>query len=491
MNPTFLIDTNIIIQFEDTDDTNQIKPLFSRLHSQFVKHGLKHFYHPSSELDFESDQKESRKVQNLSRLRKYPKLESPPTIAKDELESLFGGISKSNDLIDCQILYALKRNCVTFLVSEDNGIRKRARNAGLEERVLNCNESITLIEKNFDKKIIEHPRIQNEYCYNLRLEDNIFNTLRADYDGFDKWFREKCCQTQRMCWTIKSENSIGGICIYNPEDYKDLPRPGIKLCTFKIATEKEGRKYGELLLKAAFNHAIKNKIKTIWLTTYSKQEKLIHFLKTFGFRVHSELKGDEMVFYKEMQPSKGVGEMPALDFHIRYSPHFYDKKNIKKYFIPIQPNFYYSLYPERSGQQLLHLSGGDDGPAIPGNTIRKVYLCHSNIKGLDSGSLFYFYVSAPNSSIETLCIVEKTERFNSEESLSGAIGKRSVYSLEQIKEMIKKEVIVISFRTISHFSPISLNEMKVLKIARAAPQTIGEIDNITYSKIQKIIEFES
>ena len=283
MNPTFLIDTNIIIQFEDVGENNQIKPLFSQLHSLFIKHGLKHFYHPSSENDFEADQKEARKVQNLSRLRKYPKLESPPTLEKDELELAFGGITKSNDLIDCQILYAIKRNCVTFLVSEDNGIRKRARNAGLEDRVLNCSEAINLLLKNYEKKIIEHPRIRNEYCYNLDLEDPIFNSLREDYNGFDKWFHNKCCQTQRMSWIIESEKKIAGICIYNQEDYKDLPSPGIKLCTFKISNSHEGRKFGELLLKVAFNHATNNGIKTIWVTTYSKQEKLINFLKDFGF----------------------------------------------------------------------------------------------------------------------------------------------------------------------------------------------------------------
>ena len=490
MNPTFLIDTNIIIQFEDTDSSNQIKPLFSKLHSLFVKHSLKHFYHPSSELDFESDQKEVRKVQNLSRLRKYPKLESPPSLDKDSLEVHFGGISKSNDLIDCQILYALQRNCVTFLVSEDNGIRKRARNAGIEDRVLNCSEAINLIEKNFDKKIIEHPRILNEYCYNLSLDDDIFNSLREDYDGFDKWFREKCCQTQRMSWVIKSENAIGGICIYNQEDYKDLPSPGLKLCTFKISSLMEGRKYGELLLKVAFGHAVKNGIKTLWVTTYSKQEKLIHFLKSFGFRVHSELKGDEMVFYKEMQPPKNLPPMAPLDYHIRYFPHFDDSKEVKKYIIPIQPNFYYTLYPERSEQQSLQTISTDDAPTVSGNTIRKVYLSHSRIKEIGPGSLFYFYVSAPHSSIETLCIVERTERLKGQESLSAAIGKRSVYSIEQVEEMAKKEVFVIHFRTISHFSPITLAEMKKAQILKAPPQTIGELDNGPYVKTKKFIEYD-
>ena len=207
--------------------------------------------------------------------------------------------------------------------------------------------------------------------------------------------------------------------------------------------------------------------------------------------MHSELKGDEMVFYKEMEPSKHVLPMLPLEYHVRYFPHFYNGSEIKKYFIPIQPNFYYSLYPERMDQQLLQFENVQIGAIVPGNTIRKVYLCHSNIKSILPGSLFFFYVSAPNSSIETLCIVEKTERFTDEESLSAAIGKRSVYSLEKIRDMITKEVIVISFRTIKHFSPISIVEMRAAKIIKAPPQTIGEIKEEMYAQINTVVTFET
>jgi predicted nucleic acid-binding protein len=489
MNPTFLIDTNIIIQFEDTDHTNQIKPLFSKLHSLFVKHSLKHFYHPSSESDFESDQDEARKIQSLSRLRKYPLLESPPVLEIEGLEELFGGVSKSNDLIDCQILYSLKRNCVTYLVSEDQGIRKRARKSGIEDRVLNCKEAIELLERVYEEKHVDHPRINLDYCYNLDIKNQFFDSLRDDYPGFDKWYLEKCCQKHRKCWVIKSGEELAGICIYKPEDLKNMPAPGLKMCTFKISSDFEGRKYGELVLRVMFLHSIKNNINTLWVTTYSKQEKLIYFLKSFGFRVYPSLSGEELIFYKEMFPPSDLPKMNPLDFHIRYYPHYYDSDDIEKYFIPIKPDFYKILFPENEIDPQMTLLEVNDTPKVPGNTIKKVYLSHSNKKSIPAGSLLFFYVSAPNSAITTIAIVEKTERYSDEDSLSGAIGKRSVYTNAQVSSMIKKEVLVISFRIIRHFDEISLEELRQRKVLKSQPQTIGNIQKNSYKILKKIIKF--
>lgn len=489
MKPTFLIDTNIIIQLEDAG-AGQIQPAFSSLHALFIKHSLNFFYHPSSERDFENDQNEARKIESLSRLRKYPQLISPPIPDRNELEVLFGGISKSNDVIDCQILYALKRSCVTYLVSEDIGIRKRARYSGLEERVLNCKEAINLIEKAYEEKIISNPRVEEEYCYRLNLEEDFFNSLRLDYPAFNNWFLEKCCQTQRKSWCIKEDDKIAALCIYKDEALGTLPTPGMKLSTFKVSEDYEGRKYGELLLRMTFLHAVNNKIKTVWVTTYSKQEKLIYMLKNFGFKVFPELMQEQIVLYKEMQPPKSLLPMEPLDFHITYFPYFKDGTDVEKFLIPIQPSFFKILFPESTIDPQPIFEGVLSHPMVPGNTIRKVYLSHSRKKEITKGSLIFFYVSAPFSSLATLGIVEKTERIDSEESLSSAIGKRSVYTVAQIKNMSEKEVFVISFRIVRHLVPISLADMKAAKILTAAPQSISIVEQDKYNKLKKIIEFD-
>ncbi len=477
MNPSFIIDTNIIIQFEDTANNNEIKPLFARLHELFTKHNLSYYYHPQSEQDFNSDQDDIRKIESLSRLKKYPKLNNPPTIEETtKLEELFGNINKSNDLIDSQILYSIERNCASFLISEDKGIRKRARYRGIDERILNCKEAIELIERLFEEKEITHPRVNHDYCYNIDLEDSFFNSLRADYDGFNKWFLEKCCQQQRRCFTITNDDKLAGICIYKKEAWKKIKKPSIKLSTFKISENFEGRKYGELLLKVAFEYAIEHDINTIWLTTYSKQEKLIYFLKEFGFRVHPDLDGEQLVFVKQLFVPDGVTKMKPLDFHKQFYPFYYDSSDIEKYVIPIKPNFYRTLFPENELGQL-EFNDLNTQTTIAGNTIRKVYLCHAKKKAIPEGSLIIFYVTSPHSLVCTLGIVEKTNRFNDEESLASAIGKRSVYTKPQVEEMIKKEVLVINFRVINHFDGIELDRLVDEGILKGTPQSVGQIEH--------------
>ena len=103
--------------------------------------------------------------------------------------------------------------------------------------------------------------------------------------------------------------------------------------------------------------------------------------------------------------------------------------------------------------------------------------------------MIFFYTSAPHSAANTIAIVEKSERYKDEESLSAAIGKRSVYTQSQISEMIKKEVLVIHFRIIRHFEEIPLKELKRTGVLKSQPQTIGQISNDSYKKLKKLIKF--
>src|SRR6185312_17511831 len=97
-----LIDTNIFIQLEETDEEGLLRKDFADLARLCSKHSVALFCHPHSALDLGRDQNTERRRQSLSRLKKYPILESPPIADRLELEILFGGIGKSNDLIDCQ-----------------------------------------------------------------------------------------------------------------------------------------------------------------------------------------------------------------------------------------------------------------------------------------------------------------------------------------------------------------------------------------------------
>ncbi len=135
MELSFLLDTNVVIQFEEVGPDRQIKGPFQKLHALLVEHSLPFKFHPLTENDLDNDKDRSRLGEMLSRLKKYPRLEKPPLAEGPELEKLFRGIKNTNDLIDCQLLFALSRNCATYLISEDAKLHRRVAGTDLEDRV--------------------------------------------------------------------------------------------------------------------------------------------------------------------------------------------------------------------------------------------------------------------------------------------------------------------------------------------------------------------
>lgn len=488
-----LIDTNILIQLEEIGPSGTIRPEYQELHAVIVKYKLTALHHPESVTDIENDLDFDRKRATLSRLAKYPSLEDPPKAEAGELEDLFSGIRNQNDLVDCKFLYALHKNSVAYLISEDDGVHRRATFQGLDDRVLYVREAIELFRRRFEPTSVKHPRVEEVFCYNIKIEEPIFESLKIDYPtasdtGFEPWF-QKCCKDGRKAWVVRVENELAGICIHKTDEKSEhgFPLPSMKLCTFKIHEPHRGAKLGELLLRMAFEYAIKNAIKIVWITAQEKQAALIKFLKTFGFQVHGDLDGKDMIFFKEMFPPRDLDRMEALDFHIRYNPSVYDDREIQKFVIPIKPPFHEILFPEKAQQ--LQLPGIQ---IVPGNTIKKVYLCHAAVKCLPKGALIYFYRSAPAKDLITMGIVEQSQRLSGADAVLAAIGKRSVYSQSEVEQMAKKEILVIHFRFIRHFDAgVLLDVLKERKILAGPPQSIQSLPEKKYLKLKKLLALPS
>jgi DNA polymerase/3'-5' exonuclease PolX len=144
---SFLIDTNIIIQLEDP------KPVhveFSEMVRRCQEHGVTLYVHEASEEDIKHDQDVQRRTVTLSKIAKFPRISGVPTPPDTVLESRFGTIANQHDRIDVQLLNALERNVVDFLVTEDLRIHQRARRAGLQERVLRVREALDWLIATFE-----------------------------------------------------------------------------------------------------------------------------------------------------------------------------------------------------------------------------------------------------------------------------------------------------------------------------------------------------
>jgi len=335
-----LIDTNILIALEDDH-------ILESRFSDFVREASKNsdvLIHPASIKDIERDKNKKRKAKMISKLSKYQKLDKPPEPDPD-FKSLIGDLKNLNDEVDATLLYAVHRNSVNFLVTEDKGIHRKAKIFGLHERVLNVNHALSLFEKLAYREIPEHTLIQAMPCHNLNIDDPFFDSLREDYNGknFNKWF-EKICQEGRDCWALHENDNLMALNIYKEErkvaDSPEIPTPTLKLSTFKVSEMVVGKKIGELMIKLSFRYAVDNSLHSIYLTAYPKQESLINLLEDFGFH-YIGLKGEEQIMMKLMTPPKDTKtKYSALQYAIDYYPHLKDGPSVNKFITPIRPVYH-------------------------------------------------------------------------------------------------------------------------------------------------------
>lgn len=324
----FLIDTNVFIQLEDSQIIHKEFTKFSRLCNE---HSATILIHPLSKKEIEKDRNNERRNVLLSKINRYKLIERPPLAEREELENSFGTITKSNDQIDCQFLYALKKHVVSFLITEDIGIHQRVKKKSLKNKVLTINQANNMMERLFPEHTeVLLPKVEDLYLYNLNNENTIFDSLKIDYTDFKEWF-QKSSEKQVKAWVVKPLSKLESVCIYKEakeKDYKSysLPQKSLKLATFKVDESHRGKKLGELMLKQAFLYVIENNFKACWMTVFPKHKVLIDFIKDFGFDEIGEtgLKDkqtneQELVFQKTfIKPDKP--RLKGLDYHIKYYP---------------------------------------------------------------------------------------------------------------------------------------------------------------------------
>ena len=431
--------------------------------------------HPASFQDVKRDKNEARRAIVLSKLKKYPELDHPPDPTPEFLLAVGGGSSEQDDC-DNRLLFAVKANAVSLLVTEDKGIHAKARKAGLEERVYYVTQCVALIEHLDRTHKAVPPTVRLRPLHAVSLRDPIFDSLRSDYD-FDAWFN-KSARNGRECWLVGgADGSIAAICIFKPEPdpMPQLRGSWLKLCTFKVAAEMSGRKLGELLLKTAFNYCAGADIPGVYLTAYPKQSALIAMMGDFGFQQVQEEGASEVVLAKRFAPPAGaIGPEDGLEFNRTYFPSFRTHESIGNHIVPVRPHFHELLFPEWPSQ---FAQAGFFPSAEPvSNAIRKAYLCNSPTTRIKPGDLLYFYRSNDKKVVTTIAVAERTLRSTKAEDVAAFVGKRTVYSLAEITELCDKgEVLAIVFRQCRH-APRPLR----FKRLRAAGIVRNHLESITW-----------
>lgn len=486
-----IVDTNIIISLEEharVDET--AAELLALLQTNDV-HVL---VHPASVSDIGNDKDDTRREIKLSKLKKYAQLAAPPALDRALFSNAGIHIGGQNDVIDCTILTALAKDAVHFLITEDRRLHGKARGLKLGDRVLTIEQALTYFSAAFAKQPIKLPNLDLIQLHEIRdeLEGPIFDSLRADYYGFNDWFI-RSCQQGRQGWVARDENGkLGAICIYK-EEMDPQVTPGLKfsgrvlkLCTMKVEKNVRGQKLGELFLKAAFRHASKNNYEKIYVTVKEKHTELVELLCDFGFGAIGIDHNQDTVFVKEHPQEPPTSMVDSVPYHIKFSPHFKGGREVGKFLVPIRPGYHQQLFPDAGDRQLKLPFAGP----LPGNAIKLAYLCRAKTRAIKPGDVLIFYRSQDTQECTTIGIVESVDRFDDTDMILERVLKRTVYTRKEIEDICSKSCLVMLFRLQSHLAkPVDMSTLKKLGV-KGPIQSIRKITDEQFRSVAKLGEVE-
>lgn len=487
-----LIDTNIVLPLEpgstvDLEVNTNNAILFHRLSSQSNNVLC---VHPAIEYDLARDKDQARADLRRTLIGRYKTLPSPPSPSCLESEIVGTPEVGSNDFVDNCYLAAVKDNAVDFLITEDKGVHRKARRLGIESRVLLLKEAIDLLRNLFDETPPPPPSVEKIYVHELDTSDEILNSLRKDYHPkFDSWLI-KCRREHREAYIIRTEDrsQLAAILIIKREEQLPSGECGktLKLCTFKVSSKYGGNRFGELLLKSAFDYAYLNNYKYIYFTTYQKQEGLMAFASSFGFSISENCnERGENILYKQFEYTTEQREtLSPLEFHIRFGPRSFLFDRNSTFVVPVIPKFHSILFPEMEPQIPLFRN------ARPcGNSIKKAYLCHSSTNLLSPGDNLLIYRSHDLSGITAIGVVEDTLRSEDPNVIARFVGTRTVYPYSEIVELCKKPTLAVKFRYAQKLNqPLFLKDLKKYKVLNGVPRSISRLPNEGLSWIKEKIE---
>lgn len=479
----FLLDSNIAIKSDPLSaDIEADAPLAMEFHRLVATqhHDLR--VHPSSLVDIDRIADAEKKSARLTTFRRYEMLASPPQPSPHQQQVLGIPEPRSNDAVDQDLLAAVVGNAVAYLVTEDLGLHRAARRMGVADRVLLLADAVALLNSLFVAPPTPPPSVRRVKAHELNLGDPIFESLREDYVAFDTWFQEKVARAGRDALLIDGEGQDhAAICILKDEPAGEygISGPLLKLSTFKVSPTHSGQKYGELLLKAVFDHAHITGMRGIYVTAFDKQQPLIALLEDFGFR---RLSGatplGELVFVKQLIPEHATST--ALEHHVLHGPPALILDGTHPAVVPIEPRWHRVLFPDAEPEEPEALFPARLGLAnYPfGNALRKAYLSNSPSRLLAPGDPLLFYRSQDEKAVYVVGICEDTLVSRDPAEIAAFVGRRTVYAYADIEDLCRRGVVLsVMFRQdrVLRDDPITLDELTSSGLLRSWPQSIARL----------------
>lgn len=272
----------------------------------------------------------------------------------------------------------------------------------------------------------------------LSLDDPFFQSLRADYEGFDEWFQSKA---EKEAYIFRENGTLGGFLFLKDEDEEDSTitpifekRRRLKIGTFKINSH--GTVLGQRFISIILRKMIEDNYSTTYVTLFEKQQGLINLFKKYGFQLWGNKANGELVYVKTIESVKDIyKDYPRIN-----------DVNSRKFLLAIKPEFHTQMFPNsRLDTERNHIV--EDLSFT--NTIEKIYITGMNgISDMKIGDLLVIYrtkdysaLSAEYSSVATsICTVVDVRHMRGFETVEDYLrycGKGSIFSEQQLKDFFR------------------------------------------------------
>lgn len=266
--------------------------------------------------------------------------------------------------------------------------------------------------------------------------DGFFDTLRADYPGFDDWLRRKAAESAYIA--RREDGGLDGFLYLKLEngavtDVEPALVPAKRLKVGTLKVNPHGTRLGERLLKKVFDHAVEHEVDGVYVTVFPKHAKLIDLFARYGFKKVGHkpgLGGIEDVMLRSLRVLSGdvVRDYPLINAASR------------KFMLGIYPTWHTRLLPD---SKLLTESPDIVKDVSHSNSIHKVYL--AGMQGLDQlrrGDLLVIYRTSDKAgpahyrSVATsICAVEEVRDISSFATADALIQYCAPYSVFTVQEL--------------------------------------------------------
>ncbi len=404
----------------------------------------------------------------LVKLESYEVVDIPSPL-QEEVKTVSERIDTTdNDKTDTILLNEVYVGRVDILITEDKKIHRKALELGIQDKVFT-------IDSFLEKTFAEHPELINYKVLNVQklkfgkinLNDSFFDSLKEDYEGFDKWFVKKYDEEAYI--TINSNNGMLLSFLYlkvedENENYSNVtpvlpPKRRLKIGTFKVISN--GFRLGERFIKIIFDNALKNHVQEIYVTIYDKrpeQRRLIELLEQWGFILWG-VKREEQVYVRDFSPRFDVTNLKSC------FPYISKGKNV--FIVPIYPEYHTELLPDsilntESPEEFI-----EDFPHR--NCINKVYVSRAMEPYPVAGDILVFYRTGGyyKSVVTTIGEVQEIKfDFQNEDDFILYCRKKSVYPEQSLREMwrySRRRPFVVNFLYAYSF-PHRINMEKLIDL---------------------------